>query len=156
MVWWPLSSTLAFLPPSTHREASTLRSCTSFGELWLSWFLPVPWQEDSQHVLQRLFLSRSPQKEKEKKKREKGTILNSSSHLSPLALGEVGASHSPWEFAAMVTAQQQAASHASNTRQALGQLAGLPGARSLAGAEAWNLRACKYCSSRGSGINGCL
>lgn len=49
----------------------------------------------------------------------------------------------------MVTAQQQAPSHASSTRQALGQLAGLPGARSLAGAAAWNLRACKYCSSRG-------
>lgn len=57
--------------PSTHREASTLRSCTSFGELWLSWFLPVPWQEDSQHVLQRLFLSRSPQREKEKKRGKK-------------------------------------------------------------------------------------
>lgn len=93
---------------------------------------------------------------KKKKKREKGTILNGSSHLSPLALGEVGASHPPWEFAAMDTAQQQAPSHASSTRQALGQLAGLPGARSLAGAAAWSLRACKYCSSRGSGINGCL
>lgn len=32
---------------------------------------------------------------KKKKKREKGTILNGSSHLSPLALGEVGASHPP-------------------------------------------------------------
>lgn len=35
---------------------------------------------------------------KKKKKREKGTILNNSSHLSPLALGEVGASRSPWEL----------------------------------------------------------